>query len=92
MRVAVQIRAARAVDGAGVFAVERQNIARAARGIVEVDVRQALPAAPDAEHFAADLATPVNDALDYGIQAGNVTTTGKDTYTFYGHQNSSLVG
>ena len=60
----VQHGAAIAIYGAGVVAVERKNIAFAALGIVQVDVRQPLPAAPDAGDFDTVLRAAVNHALD----------------------------
>src|SRR5262249_42153451 len=39
----VQIGAAGAVDGAGVFAIEGQNVAGAAGRVLQIDVRQTLP-------------------------------------------------
>ena len=53
---AVQVGAAGAVDGAGILAIERQNVAGAAGGVVQIDVGQALPSAADADHLAADFA------------------------------------
>jgi hypothetical protein len=54
-------------------------------------MRQSFPATPDADHLAADFTAPINYALDYRIQAGDVTTTGEYPHTFYRHPNSSLI-
>ena len=48
---AMQPRAAGAVDGAGVLAVERNDVARDAGGIVEIEVGEPFPAAPDTGHL-----------------------------------------
>ena len=85
----VQIGAAGAVDGAGVLAIQRQHVARAARRILQVDVRQSFPAAADADHLAADFAAPVNHRLDDGIQSRNVAAAGEDADTLRSHDCSS---
>ena len=56
----VQIRAARAIDGAGVLAVERLDIPRPARRIFQIDMRQSFPATADANDLASDLGSPVD--------------------------------
>ena len=61
---AMQKRAARAVDRARVFAVERKNIVRAAGRIVQIDMRQAFPSTPDADDFAIDFASSINNGFD----------------------------
>ena len=68
----VQPGAARAVDGACVLAVQRENVAADAGGIVEIDVRETFPAAPDAGDLPADLGAAVHHRLDYGIQTGDI--------------------
>ena len=73
---AVQVGAAGAVDGARVIAIERLNVTGAARRIVQIDVRQRFPPAPQADHFAADFARSIDYGLDDGIQTGNVSATG----------------
>ncbi len=86
----VQERAAGAVDRARIAPVQRQNIARSARGIIQVDMRQPFPASPDTDHFTTDFTASIDHALDHRVQAGNVTTAGENPHTFYRHQNSSL--
>ena len=49
----VQPGPTRAVDSARVVAVQRKNVAADARRIVEVDVRQSLPSAPNAGDLMA---------------------------------------
>src|ERR1017187_4217506 len=75
----MQVGAARAVDRARVLAIERQNVARPARRIVQIDMRQALPAAANTDDFAIDLASSVNNGLDDGIQARHVSAAGEYT-------------
>ena len=61
----MQKRAAGPVDGPGVIAIQRQNITCAARGFVEVDVRQAFPTAPDSDDVTIDFTSSIDDALDH---------------------------
>src|SRR5262249_33311221 len=79
---AVQISAAGAVDGAGVIAVERQDVARAAGEVVQIDMREGLPAAAQADHLSADLARSIDHRLDDGIQTGNIASPGQNTDAF----------
>ena len=60
----VQQGAAGAVDGARVVAVQRQNIAFFAGRIVEIEMRQALPAAADADDLAIVLRAAIDHFLD----------------------------
>ena len=61
---AVQDRAAVTVDGAGILARQRQDVARFAWLIVQADVGQPFPSAPNANHFTAVLGRSVSDFLD----------------------------
>ena len=88
---AVQIGAAGAVDGAGVLAIQRQNVARAAGRVLQVDVGQPFPAAADADHFAADLAATVDHRLDDGIQSRNIAAAREDTDTLRSHECSFMI-
>ncbi len=69
-------------------AVERQDVTATAGWVIQVDVGQAFPPAADADDFAADLATAVDDALDNGIQSGHIAAAGEDTYTLCCHSFS----
>ncbi len=83
---AVQIGAAGAVDGAGVLAIERQNVAGPAGGVVEVDMGQALPAAANADDFAADFTSTVNHRFDHGIQSRNIAAARENADSFCSHE------
>jgi hypothetical protein len=74
----VQERAAGAVDGAGVEGVQRQDVARFAFGVVEVQVGQALPAATNADHFGAHLDPAVSHLFDDRVEAGDVAAACED--------------
>ena len=87
----MQERAAGAVDGAGVFAVERQDVARLAGRIVEVDVGQALPAAANAGDFDALGGAAVNDVFDDGVETGNITASGENADSTGSHGYSTIV-
>ena len=83
---AVQVGAAGAVDGAGVLAVQRQDVAAAAGRVLQVDVGQAFPAAPDADHLPSDLTGPVDNRFDDRVQPGDVATASQDTDALRGHE------
>ncbi len=74
----VEDGAAGAVDGARVLAAERQEVPRAARRLLEVQVGEALPAEPDPDHLDAVLGAPVGDALDDRVEARDVSAAGED--------------
>ena len=84
----MQIGAAGAVDGARVVAIERQNVAAAAGDVVQVHVGQRLPAAAQADDFAADLARSIDHCLDDGIQTGDIAATGQNADAFCWQTNS----
>jgi hypothetical protein len=81
----VQIRAAGAVDPAGVLAIERLDVLLPARRVFQIDMCQTLPAFADSNHVAADFAASINDLFDYRIQSGNVTAPSENTNTPCGH-------
>ena len=87
----MQERAARAIDGARVFTVEGKNVVRAAGRVVQINVRQAFPPAPDADDLAARVAGSINHCLDDGIQAGNVAATGENPNAFCRHDCSFRI-
>src|SRR5262249_39810482 len=68
--------AAAPIDGARVVAVERHDVARPAGRILGIEVRQRLPAAPQADHFDVVFARAVGDRLDDRIEPGDVAAAG----------------
>ena len=91
VRELCRIGAAGAVDGAGVLAIQRQDVAGAAGRILQVDVGQAFPAAADADDFAADFAATVDHRLDHGIQTRDVAAARENTDTLRSHECSSSL-
>ena len=85
VRELCRIRAAGAVDRAGILAIQRQDVARAARRVLQVDVRQAFPAAADADHLAADLAAAIDHRFDDGIQTRDVAAARENADTLRCH-------
>jgi len=73
----VQYGAAGAVNAARVEAIERAQIKRVEVG-AGLHVRQALPAAADADDLEAELGGLVHHGLDDGIETGNVAAPGKN--------------
>ena len=67
---------------------ERQDIAGAAGRILQIDMREALPAAANADHLAADLASTVDHRLDHGIQPRHVAAAREYTDTLHSHECS----
>src|SRR6185436_10315383 len=75
----VQVGSAGAIDGPGIFAIQRQHVAGAARRILKVDVGKAFPAAANTDHLAADFTSTVYHRLDHGIESRNVAATRENT-------------
>ena len=75
----VQVGAAGAIDGASILPVERKHVARAARGILEIDVGQSFPAATQPDHGISKLAATVHHRFDHGVQAGHIAATRENT-------------
>ena len=73
----VQDGAAGPVDGAGVGPVEDPQVVRIELG-GRPDMGQALPAAAESEDVVARLGRSIDDALDDGVEAGDVTAAGQD--------------
>ena len=73
----MQPRTAGSVDRAGVVPIERNHVALIKPG-AGLHVGEAFPAAPDAVDLVADLGRAIDDALDDGIQSGNVAAAGED--------------
>ena len=85
----VEDRAAGAVDRPGVVPVERAEVVGVGAG-AGPDVGQALPAAADADDVVADLGGAVDDALDDGVEAGDVAAAGQDPDPLHlGHRRES---
>ena len=89
---AVQVRPAGAVDAPRVLAVQRQDVAGAARRILQVDMGQAFPAAANANHLAADLASTVYHRLDHGVQSRHVAAARENANALYSHECSLSTG
>ena len=70
----VEYGAARAIDRAGIFAIERTNVR--VGGIGGIHMSKTLPAFANADDGAAELAGAVDYGLDDGIEAGNVAAAG----------------
>ena len=85
---AMQVGAARAIDGSGILPVEGKNVAGPAGGVLEVDVRQPFPAPANADDLAPDLASAVDHRLDHGIQSWDVAASREDTNALRSHENS----
>src|SRR6185436_8995163 len=66
-----------ALDRSRVDPIERPDVVRI-EVLADAQVREALPATPDPEHGMPDLRGAIDDALDDGVQAGNVATAGQD--------------
>ena len=48
-------------------------------------MRERVPATTETKNLDVVLAATVSSALDYGVEARNVATTGKNTDTLYSH-------
>ena len=70
-----------------VFSRSSGRMYRAAGGIVQINVRQSFPSAPDADDLAPIAAT-IYHRLDDGIQSGNVAAAGKNPNAFFCHERS----
>src|SRR5262249_20811307 len=81
----MQHRAAAPVDGAGVGAVERDDVVRPALRVLEIDVGETLPAAPEPDHLEVVLAAAVGDALDHCVEAGHVAAAGQNPDAPFAH-------
>ena len=70
------------VDGARVFAAQRDEIVRPAGRIIEIQVRQGLPAAAEAHDLDIILAAAIGHGLDDCIEAGDVATARENADAF----------
>jgi hypothetical protein len=70
-------RSAGAVDRPGVPAVERPDVLLVKVG-ARPHVGQGLPAPAEADHLEAELGGAIDDALDDGVEAGDVAAPGED--------------
>jgi hypothetical protein len=66
--VAVNITCVGAIEHAYIFDIKRRTC---------LNMRQPLPAAANAEHLTTGFGCLVNDALDNGIQTGDVAAAGQ---------------
>ena len=72
--------------------VERAEVALAAAvGGARLDVGQALPAATDAEDVVAGLGRSIDDALDDGVEAGDVAAAGQDGDAFRSRHGAGIL-
>jgi hypothetical protein len=82
----VQIRAPRAINGAGVLTVERLDVTRSAGRIFQIHVRQSFPAAAYAKHLASDFGRPIDDRLNNRIQARDIAASREDANSLCRHE------
>ena len=87
----VQHRPAVPVDGARVRAVEGDNVAAPAVGIIEVQVCERLPAAAQPDDLDIVLAAAVDNGFYHRVEAGNVATTCEDADAFLRHDRLSTA-
>ena len=86
----MQERAAGAVDGARVLAIQRQHVPSRAGGIVRLTwVRPSHPLRMPTTSMPM-LTRPVNDILDDGIETWDVAAAGQDTDSLGSHELSWL--
>ena len=78
------------VDGARVLAVEGDNVAAPAVGIIEVQVGERLPAAAQPDDLDIVLAAAVDNGFYHRVEAGDVATAGEDTDAFLRHDDPLL--
>ena len=79
-------RAAGAVDGARVGAIQGKDVVRPAQRVLQVHVGQAFPPAADAGDFNLHLAAAIDNTLDDRVQPGDVAPSGKDSDAFGCHE------
>src|SRR5918999_6239567 len=73
------------IDGAGVLAIERDDVVRPAGGILKIHVREPLPATTEAEDLDVVLAAAIGNALDDRVEAGNVAPTSENADALFRH-------
>src|SRR5258708_4915133 len=75
----MQHGAAMPVDGARILLLERHDIVRPARRVLDIEMGERLPAAPQAEHLDAVVGRAISHALDDSVEARNVTAAGQNS-------------
>ena len=81
----VQHGPAAPVDGARVLAVERHDVAAPAGRILEVQVRERLPAATQTDDLDVVLAAAVGDGFYDRVEAGDVAAAGENADALFRH-------
>ena len=81
----VQHGATAPVDGAGVLTVQRDDVVGPAGRVLEVQVRERLPAATEAEDLDVVLAAAVGNALDHRVETGDVAATSENADALLRH-------
>src|SRR5262249_28556620 len=81
----MQHGAAAPVDGARVLLVERHDVARHAGLVLDIEVGERLPAAPQAQNLDLVAAAAIGDALDDGIETRDIAAAGEDTDALLRH-------
>ena len=87
----MQHGAAVPIDGAGVLAVQGDDVTALACRVIKVQVREALPAAPETNDFDIILAAAVGHGLDDRIQAGDVAATGENANALLCHDRTPAL-
>src|SRR5712692_5691057 len=84
----VQDGAAGAVDGAGIFTIERADVGIGFVG--GVHVRKTLPALANSDDGSPQFASTINHRFDHGVQARDVASSGEDRdFVFCWHWDES---
>ena len=73
---------ARAIHSSGIDPVKRQNVPRLALIVIEVQVGERFPPPPQADNFAIDFASPIDNAFDRMIEAGDIAAARQNTDAF----------
>jgi hypothetical protein len=81
----MQNRATVTVYGPGILARQRKDITRLARSLIQPDVGEPLPSAPDADHFTTVFGSPVSYFLDDGIETWDIAASGENADTLIRH-------
>jgi hypothetical protein len=72
-------------SGIGSAGVQHGDVMRPTARVLDVQMRERLPATTDTKNLDVVLAATVGSALDYGVEARNIAGTGKNTDTLYSH-------
>src|SRR6266436_7616720 len=83
----VQHGSAAAIDGAGIFTVQRDNVVGPAGRIFDVQMGEGLPATAKTNNLDIVLAATVSHTLDDRIEAWHVTAASEDSDALFRHAN-----